>query len=249
MANIINATTVGAGGISYTADASGVLQLQANGTTALTVGAGGLLTAANGLLMSSMTLGTATAGEFEYDGQVPYFTPLGTQRGVIPGMQYYRLNSNLVGLNATGNQKLLGVGVTLSSNTFYAFECYTVSLKEAGTTSHTFGINWATTGTMALESVYNVLYVNDGSLVNSSVYGNRNATMNNVVITPAITTAVELITLVQKGTVSVTVGGTLTPQYYLSAAPGGAYTTLPGGYMYIYPIGVTGANTSVGTWA
>jgi hypothetical protein len=37
MASIINASSTGSGGIVQTADASGVLQLQSNGTTALTV--------------------------------------------------------------------------------------------------------------------------------------------------------------------------------------------------------------------
>jgi hypothetical protein len=35
----------------------------------------------------------------------------------------------------------------------------------------------------------------------------------------------------------------------LSAAPGGAYSTVAGGYMLIYPISASGANTNVGSWA
>jgi hypothetical protein len=50
------------------------------------------------------------------------------------------------------------------------------------------------------------------------------------------------------GTVSVNVGGTFIPQYTLSAAPGGAYTTTAGSYVLIYPIGASGANVNVGTW-
>ena len=61
MANIINASKTSTTGLVQTADGSGVLQLQADGTTGLTVGTGGVLTAANGIVMSSMTLGTATA--------------------------------------------------------------------------------------------------------------------------------------------------------------------------------------------
>jgi hypothetical protein len=51
------------------------------------------------------------------------------------------------------------------------------------------------------------------------------------------------------GTVSVNAGGTFIPQYTLSTAPGGAYTTAIGSYLSIWPIGAAGANTSVGTWA
>lgn len=249
MANIINATTVGAGGISYTADASGVLQLQANGTTALTVGAGGLLTAANGLLMSSMTLGTATAGEFEYDGQVPYFTPLGTQRGVIPGMQYYRLNTTLVGTNATGAQNYLGVGCTLSSNTVYAFEGLFLIYKTAGTTSHTVSNGFG--GTATLNNIgYHVLWNGTTSYAYSS--GGSSSALTSAsatVISSSRTAAGEYAFVKPRGTVSINAGGTFIPQYSLSAAPGGAYTTAAGSYFLIYPIGVAGANTSVGTWA
>jgi hypothetical protein len=92
------------------------------------------------LVLQPTTLITPYAGTLEYDGKVPYFTPQGTQRGVVPGMQYYRLNTAVVGANATGAQDILGVGVTLSSNTVYAFEaCYAIS-KTAGTTSHNFQI-------------------------------------------------------------------------------------------------------------
>ena len=39
------------------------------------------------------------------------------------------------------------------------------------------------------------------------------------------------------------------PQYTVSAAPGGAYTTQIGSYIKLSPISVSGANTSIGTWA
>ena len=83
------------------------------------------------LLMTSASLGTATAGNFEYDGKVPYFTPLGTQRGIVPGTQFYSLNSSLLGANATGAQNILGVGVTLSSSTQYYFELMCAFSKTA----------------------------------------------------------------------------------------------------------------------
>jgi hypothetical protein len=54
---------------------------------------------------------------------------------------------------------------------------------------------------------------------------------------------------VLSGTVSINTGGTFIPQYTLSVAPGGAYTTQAGSYLAIWPIGAAGANTSVGPWA
>jgi hypothetical protein len=52
-----------------------------------------------------------------------------------------------------------------------------------------------------------------------------------------------------EGTISVDVGGTFIPQYKLSAAPGGAYSTNVNSWFSIYPIGTSGSNTSVGEWA
>ena len=65
----------------------------------------------------------------------------------------------------------------------------------------------------------------------------------------AQTSATLYFTLIGCGVLSVNTGGTLIPQYSLSAAPGGAYTTAAGSYMLIYPIGASGSNVSVGTWA
>ena len=250
MASIINASTTSTSGLVQTADASGVLQLQSNGVTGLTVGSGGLLTAANGMVFSSMTLGTATAGKLEYDGRVPYFTPLGTQRGVIPGMQYYRLDSTLAGANATGAQNMLGVGVTLSSSTIYAFDALLMMSKSAGTTSHTVAFGFGGTFTNN-NIVYSI--VRDGNSTGFTNNGNTAMmtiqTANSTVITGARTAAAFFDVLYLKGTVSVNSGGTFIPQYTLSAAPGGAYTTAVGSYFLIYPIGAAGSNINIGTWA
>jgi len=52
-----------------------------------------------------------------------------------------------------------------------------------------------------------------------------------------------------KGTVSINAGGTFIPQYTLSAAPGGAYSTVAGSFIRINPLSASGAATNVGTWA
>lgn len=252
MPSIINASTTSTSGLVYSADASGVLQLQSNGTTGLTVGAGGLVTAANGIVMSSMTLGSPLAGEFEYDGSVPYFTPAGTQRGIIPGMQYYRLNNTVAGANATSAQSIYGAGVTLSSNTVYAFQGYYALSKSAGTTSHTPANGFGGTATLN-----NIGYILTGSTSSVSFTARINAATNVLWITTAAATVYDtgttsanfFIMTRLEGTVSVATGGTFIPQYTLSAAPGGAYSTQIGSYFAIWPVGAAGSNTSVGTWA
>jgi hypothetical protein len=200
-------------------------------------------------------LTSALAGAVEYDGKVFYGTPQGTQRGVLPGMQYYRLNSTLLGANATGAQSILGVGVTLSASTVYAFELVFCLTKSAGTTSHTVSTLFG--GTATLNNIAYSPTISQSSTT-GTVSGNPTTTAaynlyvqqaSATVITAAIAIAAQAVFPVIRGTVSVNAGGTFIPQYSLSAAPGGAYTAQIGSYFRIYPIGAAGANTSVGTWA
>jgi hypothetical protein len=62
MASIINASTSGAGGVITTADASGVLQLQTAGTTALSISAAQAVTLANALPAASGGTGLTAPG-------------------------------------------------------------------------------------------------------------------------------------------------------------------------------------------
>jgi len=198
-------------------------------------------------------LTTAIAGAMEYDGKVIYGTPQGTQRGVIPGMQFYKLDSAVTGANSTAVQQVLGVGVTLSSSTVYAFEAFYYLAKTAGTSQHTMGFGFGGTATLN-----KILYSANG-FDGSTAINNRNASTTfglvlinqaaNTVFTGASTTATQNVFSILKGTVSIDAGGTFIPQYTLSAAPGGVYSTIAGSYFLIYPISQSGSNTSVGTWA
>jgi hypothetical protein len=252
MANIINASKTSTTGLVQTADGSGVLQLQADGVTGLTVGTGGVLTAANGIVMSSMTLGTATAGQFEYDGRVPYFTPLGTQRGVVPGMQYYRLESGYLGTNVATAQSVFGVGCTLSGSTVYQFEAvYSLGRTGGSATSHTIGTGFG--GTATLNNIaYQATTMDSSVSYTASLDAMQSIqwiqTASSTAIIAPFSGATLYISTKITGTVSVNAGGTFIPQYTLSAAPG-AYTTSAGCYFAIWPISASGSNTSVGTWA
>lgn len=251
MASTINASTISTSGLVYNADASGVLQLQSNGVTGLTVGSGGVVTAANGIVMNTMTLGSPVTGKFEYDGRVPYFTPQGTQRGVVPGMQYFVLDGSIAGSNTTGAQNILGVGVTLTANTHYAFEASFNFFKLVGTTSHTFSFGWG--GTALPVGITATIIETDS--INGFITPTRPAntyvleTANAAVLTGSITSAFYTVNLTVKGIVKTNASGTLIPQYTLSAAPGGVYNTSGRSYMSIWPIGAAPGNVSVGTWA
>ena len=246
MASSINAS-ITSSGIVQTADASGNLVLQGNGTTGLTIDNTGKV-----LLPNIALAGTASAGMLEYNGTAPFFTPLGTQRGVIPGMQYFRLNSTVVGVNATGAQNVLGVGVTLSSSTVYAFEAYVNQSKTAGTTSHTVSFLFGGTATInnigytIMRSTSGTSFTDTAGAAQPWVYS---TVLTSTIVTGARTNATYYDQTMMKGTISVSTGGTFIPQYSLSAAPGGAYTTQAGSYFLIYPIGAAGSNINVGTWA
>jgi hypothetical protein len=195
---------------------------------------------------------SAVAGAVEYDGRVFYATPQGTQRGVVPGAQFFRLNAGLVGANVNTAQSVFGVGVTLSASTVYAFEAVFSLTKTAGTTSHSIGFLYG--GTATLNNFYMSTMFNPAVVASGLPSGGAaNISATNAATTLTLSTATTSATATYNGrftgTVSINAGGTFIPQYILSAAPGGAYTTVAGSYFLIYPIGASGANTSVGTWA
>lgn len=246
MASSINASVTSTGLVT-SADASGILQLQSDGVTGLSVETGGKVKLAN------TALSTASAGTLEYDGGELYFTPLGTQRGLVPGMQYFRLNGALAGANVNTAQNILGVGVTLSSSTVYAFEAFYLIVKTAGATSHTIGLGFGGTAT-----VNNLSYsgISNWTATTSNPLGARASpwtfysdTLANTTASSALAAATTYYHIWFSGTISVNAGGTFIPQYTLSAAPGGAYTTQIGSYFLIYPLGAAGSNINIGTWA
>jgi len=201
---------------------------------------------------SGTNLTSATAGALEYDGKVIYGTPSGSQRGVILDAQYYRLDSNFAGANSTSVQSIFGVGVTLSSSTVYKFQADFQLYKSAGTTSHTVSMLFG--GTATINSIYYIVSIATGTATQSNFIDTAlaEAVVNQATAT-VINTASSTATLSRYytmiGMVSINAGGTFIPQYQLSAAPGGAYSTTTNSSILIYPIGAAGANTSVGTWA
>jgi hypothetical protein len=247
MPNTINASTTSTTGLVQTADGSGILQLQSDGTTGLTISSGGKVVLAN------TALSTASAGTLEYDGGELYFTPLSTQRGLVSSAQYFRLDSALVGSNVNTAQSILGVGVTLSSNTIYHFEGVYALSKTAGATSHTTSLLYGGTAT-----INNVAYwLQSGSINTTTFTDTANGvsfqyyiqTLSSFLVNGAQAAATTCRLYKVNGTISVNTGGTLIPQYQLSAAPGGAYTTAIGSYFSIWPVGAAGSNVSIGTWA
>jgi hypothetical protein len=211
------------------------------------------------IVLTSDTLASpATAGAIEYTSPVIYATPVGTQRGVMPNAQFYRLNADYVGTTATTAQGIFGVGtsgtglgVTLSSGTVYAFETYLIFSKTATATAHNFQLGFA--GTATLNNIlYGGPYTNTGAAftsgaVVSAATFDANTAAATTSASPGASAAMS-IRMYLRGTVSVNAGGTFIPQYTTSAAVG-PYSTLAGSYFLIYPIGASGAAINVGTWS
>jgi hypothetical protein len=227
MSTIINAdngVVSGVPGLKYVSDSTGNLQLQTNGTNAL-------------LLDTS---------------QYPSATVNGLGTGRIPAEQFYRLDSTLVGLNSTAIQSILGVGVTLVSNTVYQFSAEFFLSKSAGTTSHTFSLGFGGTATVN-NIAYSLISIagaaSTWNYVDTTLSGASANTASMTVVTGNSSVAGLFRTMEVKGTVSINTGGTFIPQYQLSPAPGGAYTAQIGNYFKISPLGASGSNTSIGTWS
>lgn len=197
---------------------------------------------------SGSNLTTASAGSWEFDGVKPMFTPLGTQRGIVPAKQFFRLNAGLAGSNATGAQNIFGKSVTVTGSTIYAFRLMVILNKTAGTTSHT--ITYSIGGTATINDLqWGGIITSNASALPTALAQVGISTSVTLNASSAITTAAWNSTAQLQGIINVNAGGTLNWNYALSAAPGGAYTTVAGAWVEIWPIGASGANISVGTWA
>ena len=199
---------------------------------------------------SGTNLTSPLAGAMEYDGKVPYFTPQGAQRGIIPGMQYYELNSTLALSATTAAQAWLGVGCTLSAGTVYAFQGTYVTIKTTTTTSHTLGSGFGGTATLNNIGYWLVRYFDAAgfAVVNQTPACGYIQTAASTTTMSASVAATQYQVLTFNGIVSVNAGGTFIPQVTTSAS-GPIYTGQIGSYFMIYPIGTSGANINVGTWA
>jgi hypothetical protein len=197
---------------------------------------------------SGTNLTTPAEGAMEYDGKKLMFTPIGTQRGIVPGMQFYCLQTAYTFNSSTSVVSLYNVGVTLSASTVYAFEGLFVLVRSASLNA-TSNMGFGGTAT-----VNNIIYQTHTVFDNGGIPQVDTTTNISVINTTAMTAfttgaAVGTITGFVTGTVSINAGGTFIPQYSQSAAGTGTLTNQAGCYFRIYPIGASGSNISVGTWA
>ena len=215
------------------------------------------------LYTSTITGSGNNGGQFEYDGSVLYDTPLTGQRGLLPGMQFYILNTDRTGQNSATNQNIfttrtdnIGGTVNVSSGIRYYFESVIIIYK-TGTTAATlaYGITGATINILEYTGTSYVTTVSTSPLPFSSVAGNNINYLQVRTITPGTvniltaTSGASAATYVVKinGYIDVGTGGAITPVFQMSAA--NTLNVGAGSYMYLYPLGSQTTNTSIGSWA
>ena len=224
----------------------------------------GNITSSNSTLYSTTITGSGNnGGQFEYDGSVLYDTPLTGQRGLLPGMQFYILNTDRAGQNSATNQNIfttrtdnIGGTVNVSSGIRYYFESVIIIYK-TGTTAATlaYGITGATINILEYTGTSYVTTVSTSPLPFSSVAGNninylqvRTTTPGTVnILTPTSGASAATYVIKINGYIDVGTGGAITPVFQMSAA--NTLNVGAGSYMLLYPVGSQSTNTIIGSWA
>jgi hypothetical protein len=233
-----------------TTKAATATQIKTWTSNAPTFAAGSATAGTKPKLTSGTLLGTTEAGAIEFDGKVPYFTPVIGDRGVVPAMLFRALSAN-----ATGNDSATAQGwfptngaVAVQASTCYYFEGAISLVRTAGTTSHTTGISM-NGGTCTFNAIGYWAQTKEGdaaTIADGDAIAIQVATDTN--IKAASTSATENIVVQVWGVAWINAAGTFKPMFKYSAAPGGAPTVEVGTYFRMYPIGATG-DITLGTWS
>ena len=209
--------------------------------------------------------GTVTVNEGMRLAQNGYlFNSPNSQLGLVQSNQFFMLSSNLfVTSTGVGDVRVFGVNVFVASNTIYQFEAvYVLQRPVQATTSHIVSMNFGAGITaagniagMATVTGTNYQVVSTdvattfSSHAASQVYSFV-SNVSNVVISTAVTSTAGANIFVQAwGTMTVGAGGWISPRIATSAIAGGNYYTLAGSFFQIAPMGPSGSNVSIGSFA
>lgn len=198
---------------------------------------------------SGTNLTTAAAGAVEYDGKAFYATSVASARQVVNAEQISILTSNFTGQNVNTAQPIFSAAqdtITLAANTMYEAEGFYYITRVAGTTSHTTSVLFG--GTAVASTTLLLLRASNPSGNALSAVSQIVGTFAGQTITAANTSATENIVVHIRGTIPVTTGGTLIPQFQYSAAPGGVPTVFTGTFFRVWPVGADTVAT-VGNWS
>lgn len=210
---------------------------------------------ASSISTTVLTVGGTVTGTFGV-GQVISGTGVASGTRIISlgtgtgGAGTYNLNnSQTVSSTAIHSAR----GVNLSASTVYAFEAIYMLNRTAGAaSSHSIALGFGGTAT-----INNIAYfVTSGASASgfNQVTNNTNFTTGAITQTTATTVSPNYTGNVYepiqiRGTVSINAAGSFVPLQQTSSAPGtNGYSSAIGTYFYIYPIGASGSNLSIGNW-
>ena len=223
--------------------------------TTLAVGPGTITQQPIAIVAGPLQTSNLVAGDMEYDGDALYFTPSGTQRGIVKSPQLYVLQANYPLTNQAATQSMFGKGVTLTGgNRYYYRILYTVYMSNNGRSTSALQYGMAlTNGAVLAQHTYWVNPCGNSSQTTpTQTYQMSNhitAGFNTMVSITNSTSAAGYFSVIIDGNIDCTTTGTLTPQIgFSSSTPGTSSYTQAGATMEIYPIGVSGVNTLVGSW-
>lgn len=205
-------------------DSTGRVGIGTNSPTALLNLAAGTATANTGPLKftSGTNLGTPEAGAVEYDGTIMTATSnTNFGRGAIPLLIYTTGTGTALTTNGEATlQALLPAAndtITLSIGTYFLDMYYIVTRGPTSTTSATARLNILGTGGAAGNfSGIAVSSPTNGGTISSFSFDAVNINVSNVV-TAASASAAGVYVITLRGLLKITTGGTIRPQYNLSA--------------------------------
>lgn len=185
-----------------------------------------------------------------YEDEERYVPPF-PKRFNIPMEIMTVQTADFAGANATGAQPIFAAAqdsLAVVGGLSYEIEAVYYFIKAAGAVSHTLAILFG--GTHSLTSV-DVL-VNLQDLATTPIFSTPVTRMpiavgTSTVITAAGTSLGRTIIAHLKGIIRFNAGGTFIPQYALSAAPGGAYSTKRNSYVALRNLG-SNVVATVGPW-
>lgn len=219
----------------------------ANGGTGVTTSTG----SGNNVLSTSPTIATPTITSL-YGQNTNLVTTPYNGSGLIPGELIYRLNATYLGSATTAAQSFLGVGVTLDASTVYQFEALLAMSKTATATAHSISALFG--GTATLNNISYEIFLPSGAITSYTDINNATAfslfiqtASATIISNPGAVASIFRYYLI-KGTVSINAGGTFIPQYKTSVSVG-PYTTAIGSYFKLSPLGASGSDTNIGSWA
>ena len=188
------------------------------------------------------------------DGSVTITNPAGVAGDINLSAQadlIHVLASAHAGANANTAQDLFPLDITLDANSVYQYELVFAQRKTVGATTHR--MRYLFDGTVGVTTIHRNFYmswdVGSSTAASSLSWAGYYGTTAEREFTNDMTNAGISTWMQERGVIITSTAGTFIPQYRLTAAPGGAYSTQAGSYFRLRKVGAAGGDIAVGPWA